>query len=77
MSTKITVIDNRRDMKGNHKTNLVCSKCGSRTSAFTEIGISDFYIPERMRIYLCKSCLLKGVDLIDEELLRQARTRTK
>lgn len=68
MEIKFKIISNRRDMKSDHETSLICSVCGNRTSVFVRL------IPD---IYLCKSCLLNGVDLIDKELLTQAKTRVK
>lgn len=64
-------ISNPRKGDGWQCNDIKCDKCGTITNAYVSIIITADYWKILHSIVLCKGCLLKGVDLIDETVIRQ------
>jgi len=68
---KMYIISNPRTPEGGWKDNETgCDICGKISSAY--VGVQE---KSNMVIGICKGCLLNGVELIDKDLLDQAKKR--
>jgi hypothetical protein len=67
---KLLTISNPRTPEGGWVDEQGCDICGQVTSAYA--GIQE---KNNMVIVTCKSCLLRAVNLIDKDLLDQARQK--
>jgi len=71
---EFSIIPNRKNMEGKHPELFVCERCGCKSNAYTIISkIIDNDLENN--IILCKGCLLEAIQIIDTELLNQAKTR--
>lgn len=64
-------VSNPREGDGWKYKILKCSKCGVVTNGYIKVTISNECVIVHP-FFLCKGCLLKGVDLIDETVLKQS-----
>lgn len=53
------------------KYDLKCSKCGVVSNAYIKVGLVYNKCLIVHPLILCKGCLLKGVDLINETIIKQ------
>lgn len=62
------IIDNSRDKDGEFPSKLCCSECGTQSEAYKE-----YTIGKEQKIYLCKSCLTKSIEGIDNTILSKVK----
>jgi len=54
---------------------MKCGGCGRIASAYVRMDVYDGHLLICKGIKICKTCLLKGSELIDDKLLDQAKER--
>ncbi len=65
MKFKFTGINNPRTKDGGF-TDIACDCCGCKASAYLNLEI------DMVACIICKGCLLKGVDIINDTILQDS-----
>ena len=68
-------VNNPRTPNGGWKHDMKCGGCGRIASAYVRMDVYDGHLLICKGIKICKTCLLKGSELIDDKLLDQAKER--
>lgn len=70
LEIRMEAVSNPRKNAG-WESDLHCAKCGTITNAFVSVEIIYNKCLIVHPFLLCKSCLFKGVDIIDQTVMRQ------